>query len=167
MIALLMAVAILDPANVQAYTVPAGLYLIALGLMSRRSPDLWRPHLSLREASQILGVAALVLPQAAQTFEPGGARWGLVLLLEGALFLAIARVLDARWMAIGGAVTLTGVVFLGLAEGGRALPPWVTLGAAGLMIALAGFFLRREHEWWTDVRHRAAVWWRRPPGRAP
>jgi hypothetical protein len=164
LVAALMAIGIAEPDNVQAYTVPIGLYLIVLGIVVRRSSALWRSHLYLHEAIQFAGAAVLVLPQAEQSFDPGGARWGFILIAEGALFLTIAFTLGARWMAVAGVLTLSGVALRWLAESGDTIPYWLTLGVAGLALLLLGVFLLLRRDWWADIRHRTAGWWVQAPG---
>ncbi|MYB41725.1 MAG: hypothetical protein F4X76_05930 [Chloroflexi bacterium] len=162
MVALELAIATLEPANVQAHTVPAALYLALVGLLARTSETLSR-HLGWHELLQLAGAALLVLPQAEQGFEPGGARWGLVLLLEGIVLLGIAMALGARWLGVSAVVTLSGVAlrFLWVNRDSDAVPHWVMLAVAGFVLLAIGLTVLLQRDWWDRTRLRIQAWWRR------
>ena len=162
MVALELAIATLEPGNVQAHTVPAALYLALVGLTMRTSETLSR-NLSWHEVLQLAGAALLVLPQAEQGFEPGGARWGLVLLIEGIALLGIAMALSARWLGVSAVVTLSGVAlrFLWLNRETQAVPYWLMLAAAGFLLLAIGLTVLLQREWWDRNRARVQGWWRR------
>ena len=159
MTALEMAIATVEPSNVQAYTVPAAIYTAAVGLAIRRSDMLIDPHLRWHELITVVGAALLVLPQAEQGFEPGGSRWALVLLVEGAVFLGVSFALGARWLAVSGVLTISGVAIRALWVSRDAVPYWLMLGLAGLLLLAAGFVLLLQREWWDRVRARMIGWW--------
>ena len=161
MIALELAIAMLQPGNVQAHTVPAALYLALVGLFARSSDKL-HPQLGWHELLQVAGAALLVLPQAEQGFEPGGARWGLLLLLEGLAVLAVAVVLNARWLAVSAIATLSGVAlrFLWVARESGVVPYWVMLAAAGFFLLAVGLTVLLQREWWDRTRIRLQRRWR-------
>ena len=160
MVALELAIATLEPGNVQAHTVPAALYLALVGLAVRTSGTLSR-HLSWHELLQLAGAALLVLPQAEQGFEPGGTRWGLVLLIEGIALLGVAMVLGARWLGVSAVVTLSGVAlrFLWLNRESEAVPYWVMLAVAGFLLLGVGMTILLQREWWDRTRVRVRGWW--------
>ncbi len=162
MVALELAIATLEPANVQAHTVPAALYLALVGLLVRTSGRL-SEHLGWHEVLQLAGAALLVLPQAEQGFEPGGARWGLVLLIEGIVLLGIAMALGARWLGVSGVVTLSGVAlrFLWVNRDTDVVPYWVMLAAAGFLLLAIGLTVLLQRDWWDRTRLRLQTWWRR------
>ena len=169
MLALELAIATLGPGNVQAYTVPAALYLASVGLLARSSEPLSR-HLGWHELLQLAGAALLVLPQAEQGFDPGGARWGLVLLLEGLALLAVSMALGARWLGVSAVVTLSGVAlrFLWVTRVDPAVPYWVMLALVGFLLLGVGLTVLLHREWWDRRRLRLQAWWRRedaPGGR--
>ena len=160
MIALELAIATLEPGNVQAHTVPAAVYLALVGLAVRTSGTLSR-HLSWHELLQLAGAALLVLPQAEQGFEPGGTRWGLVLLVEGIALLGVAMVLGARWLGVSAVITLSGVAlrFLWLNRESEAVPYWVMLAVAGFLLLAVGMTILLQREWWDRTRVRVRGWW--------
>ncbi len=161
MVALELAIATLEPGNVQAYTVPAALYLALVGLVSRTHEKL-HPNLGWHELLQLAGAALLVLPQAEQGFEPGGARWGLVLLIEGLALLGVAIVLNARWLAVSAVATLSGIAlrFLWVNRESEAVPYWLMLAVAGFLLLAVGLTVLLQREWWDRNRIRLERRWR-------
>ena len=160
MASLLMAVAIARPDNVQAYTVSSAVYLIALGLVVRRSPPFIGSHLVVHELATVGGVLTLVLPQAEQSFDPGGAWWGGVLLLESMAFVVVAFLLHARWLSVAGVLTASGVGIRWIAESGDTVPYWAILGAGGMLLIAAGTSLLVHREHWERLAARTVRWWR-------
>jgi hypothetical protein len=157
--ALLMGIAITEPGNVQVYTLPVGVYLLALGLSYRRSPSFFGPHMVMHEAVIVAGLLVMVLPPAAQSFAPGGGRYGLELIAGGLVFLVLGFVLVSRWLAVGGVLTLTGVAVRWLFLFSTAVPYWLTLALAGMALIAVGLLLLLERERWDRTRARIARWW--------
>ncbi|MGE0542106.1 MAG: SCO7613 C-terminal domain-containing membrane protein [Dehalococcoidia bacterium] len=158
LIAGLLAIAIAQPENVQAYTLPVGLYLIALGFTWRRSPALIDPHLYAHEAVMVAGMLVLLLPAAEQSLAPGGGRFGIELIAAGLILLAAGLGFSTRWLVVGGVVTLTTVAIRWLfAE--SAVPYWLTLGLAGMALLGFGVLLLVERERWDRIRSRVRRWW--------
>lgn len=166
MAAVLLTIGLANPHNVQFYTVPAGLYLVALGIVIRRSAQFIPPHLDWHETALLAGVALIVLPQAEQSFDPGGAWWGLVLIGEGLLFLALGLILQARWLVPCGTLVLSGVAIRWLLESGNTVPYWLTLGVLGTLLLAGGMFVLANIERWNRARARASRWWQET-GRTP
>jgi hypothetical protein len=161
MAAVLCGIAILQPTNVQAYTLPLGFYLVAVGLCLRSAPSFLGAHMSVGEAVTVAGMLAIVLPPAAQSFEPGGGIYGLELIAYGLLFLAVGLVLASRWLVAGGVLTLTGVAVRWLLVYGSRAPYWLTLGIVGTLLLGLGLLLLFERDWWQRSRARLVDWWRR------
>lgn len=157
--ALLLTIGLLNPENVQAYTVPAGVYLLGVGLVIRRSPTFVPPHLQWHEIAVLAGAAVLVLPQAEQSFEEGGAWLGLVILAEGLLFLMVGMLLRARWLVPAGTLVLSGVAIRWLLESGDTVPYWVTLGLLGTLLLAGGLMVLLNAERWSRFRNRLVRWW--------
>ena len=166
-VALVMAIAIAEPTNVQAYTVPVSIYLGAVGLAVRRSQPVVARHLMLHEAVLVAGAAMLVLPQAQQGFAPGGSIWALVLLVEGGAFVAISFLLAARWLAVTGVLTISSVAIRMLVESSDVIPYWLTLSVAGFLLLGVGVLLLLQREQWERVRSRTGRWWERASLGAP
>jgi hypothetical protein len=158
MVGVLLAIGLANPKNVQFYTAPVGVYLLALGLAVRRSPA-FSPHLQIHEAALVAGVAFIVLPQAEQSFDPGGAWWGLVLIGEGLLFLAGGLLLGARWLVPSGILILSGVGIRWLFESGQTVPYWLTLGLLGTLLLAGGLLVLLHADWWANTRAHASRWW--------
>ena len=122
--------------------------------------------LSEDEIATIAGALMLVLPQAEQSFDPGGAWWGFVLLLESAAFVTTAFLLRIRWLAICGVLTASGVGIRWLAESGDTIPYWATLGLGGMLLIGAGTSLLLNREWWDRTARQTVDWWEHSPLRA-
>jgi hypothetical protein len=158
LLALLLAIAILEPENIQAYTLPAGLYLIGLGMAWRRSGELLGRHMLAHEAVQVLGMLVLLLPPAEQSFAPDGGRFGLELIAAGLLLLAVGLALYARWLVVGGVLTLTAVAVRWLVTESD-VPYWLTLGVVGMVLLAFGTLLLLERDRWDRARERMRRWW--------
>ncbi|MGH2585047.1 MAG: SCO7613 C-terminal domain-containing membrane protein [Dehalococcoidia bacterium] len=154
----LLAIAIAQPENVQAYTLPAGLYLIATGFAWRRSQRLIDPHLDAHEAVMIAGMLVMLLPAAEQALDPGGGRFGLELIAAGLILLAVGLGLAARWLVVGGVLTLTIVALRWLLTESE-VPYWLILGLAGMLLLIGGTLVLLERERWDRARARVRRWW--------
>ena len=161
--ALLMAIAMSQPENVQAYTVPAGIYFVVLGLTWRRSRKFFGAHMLAHEAVVVLGLLCLILPPAEQSFAPGGAVYGLELIGLGLLFLLVGFTLSARWLVSGSVLTLSGVAVRWLTIFGREAPYWLTLGLVGMALLGGGMLLLLQRERWERARRRIGRWWLETP----
>ena len=161
MVALELAIATLEPGNVQAYTLPAAVYLALVGLTMRPAERLSQ-NLGWHEVLQVAGAALLVIPQVEQGFEPGGARWGLVLLIEGVALLGVAIALNTRWLAVTAVATLSGVAlrFLWVNRDTDVVPYWLMLAVAGFFLLAVGVTVLLQREWWDRSRARLQRRWR-------
>jgi hypothetical protein len=130
----------------------------------RRSAEFFGPHMYLHETVVVVGAALIVLPPARQSFEPGGAHWGLVLIGEGLAFLAVGMVLSQRWLVVAAVLTLGGVGFRFFTSGETRPPFWLTLGLVGLILLGVGVLLLLARDWWDRTKARLAEWWIHPPG---
>ncbi len=154
-----MAIATWQPTNVQAYTAPIGLYILALALTFRSSPMLFAPHLAVHESMTLLGAAFLVFPPAEQSFEPGGGEFGLELIGIGIALLLVGLLLHARWLVPSAILTLTGVSVRMVTGGFVSVPYWLLLGIAGTALVALGLLVLLERERWDQFRSRAVDWW--------
>jgi hypothetical protein len=169
LVALLMAIATRQPENIQAYTAPTGVYLIAVMLTFKASPRLFRDQMSLHEAVMIAGALALVLPPAEQSFEPGGGKFGLELLGIGLGILAVGLLFHARWLVAAAVATLTATALRMVTGGLFSTPYWLLLGIAGTALLLLGLLVLLERERWDRLRAAVVKWWEEasrpePPG---
>ena len=161
MVSLELAIATLAPVNVQAYTLPAAVYIALVGL-TMRSRDRLGDNIGWHEVLQVTAAALLVVPQAEQGFEPGGTRRGLILLVEGLVLLGVAVALNTRWLAVSAVVTLSGVAlrFLWVNRDSDAVPYWVMLAVAGFVLLAVGLTVLLQREWWDRSRLRLLRRWR-------
>lgn len=161
MVSLELAIATQEPGNVQFYTLPAAVYVALVGLMMRSSERL-SDDIGWHEVLQVVAAGLLVLPQAEQGFEPGGARWGMVLLIEGIALLGVAIALNTRWLAVSAVVTISGVAlrFLWVNRDTDLVPYWVMLAVAGFVLLAVGMTVLLQREWWDQARARLVRRWR-------
>jgi len=166
MAALQMGIAIFEPSNVQAHTVPLAIYIIAAGLAWRSNSPFFGHHMYGNEALIALGALVLLLPPAEQSFAPGGAGWGLVIIAEGLVLLAAGLAITQRWLTVAGVLALVGVAgrFVFATTAGGAVPYWLTLGLVGLALLGVGVLMLLERDWWDRARSRLTHWWLEPVG---
>ena len=161
----LLTIAIAQPANVQAYTLPVGIYLVILGLTFRRSPQFLGAHMECHEAVIVSGLLFLTLPAARQALAPSGDPYVLELTAEALLFLALGLILAARWLVAGAVLTFTGIAIRALALYGTQAPYWLTLGIIGMALLGVGTLLLLQRERWDRARGWIGRWWREAPSR--
>lgn len=162
MTALLLTIGAFQFDQVQAYTVPVGLYWIAFGLVVRRSAPILDRHLMLHELVLLGGVGIMLAPQIGLGLQADGAAWGGIIMLEGVVFLLVGLVLGARWLTVSGVVAISGVAIRWLAVNtGDTIPYWLTLGGVGLGLLLLGTVLLLARERWMAVKDSTTSWWAR------
>ncbi|MFQ5381420.1 MAG: hypothetical protein ACE5EF_07345, partial [Dehalococcoidia bacterium] len=158
-LSLLMFIGITEPENVQAFTLPIGVYLVVLGLSFRRSEPLFGEHMAFHEAVIVAGVLALVLPPAEQSFEPGGGRYGFEVIGLGLAFLAVGFLVHARWLVPAGVLSLTGVAVRWVTGGYVTIPYWLVLGVLGTLLIAGGVVVLFQRDAWDATRERIINWW--------
>ena len=159
LVSLLLAIAVADPANVQAYTAPIGLYIVGTALTIPRSDQLFGRHMDLHEGLMVTGVLFIMLPPAQQGFEPGGEAYGFELIGIGLGFLFLGLLLHARWLVPAGIVGVSGVAVRWLTGGFVDVPYWLILGILGTALLAFGTFILLQRELWEEWRDSARRWW--------
>jgi hypothetical protein len=131
MAALLLQIDARSPENIHAYTVPVAAWFFALGLLER--------HHSSR-ASGLFGASAavLVVPGLAMAQTSGDFRWLAIVLLEGIAFFISGLILRLRVPIAAGVITLSVLVLRMAVDVVNALPNWVALLVAGLILLVGG-----------------------------
>jgi hypothetical protein len=147
MAAVLLGIAVARPGNPQAYTLPAGIYLLGLGLAFRRSRPLLAEHMDLNELAFIAGAAFLSLPPAIQSFGTETQGYLLELVLLGVLLLGLG-------FAVSGRIGVRALTIFG----SRA-PYWLTLALVGMACLGIGVLLLLHRERWDGARERLSRWW--------
>lgn len=161
MSALLLTIATFEFDHVQAYTVPVGLYLVAFGLFVRRSVATVSHQLMLHEVVLLAGIATILLPQIQQGLQPGGANWGVVILLEGLFFLITSFLLGSRWLTVSGVLAISAVAIRWLAiNSGDTIPYWLLLSLVGMSLLALGTIMLLARDRWNEIQNRVAHWWR-------
>jgi fumarate reductase subunit D len=160
-LALLLAIGHLNPANIQAYTAPLGLYCIALGVFAARSRGVSREWKELAEPGIAVGAAIIMGPSLLAAIKGDGWAYNAILLAEAVLFVAIALV--QRWprllsLSIGFITLDAGYLLLFT---GRPLPTWALLALAGLVVMAAGTAILLARDRWATSQRTLTAWWYR------
>lgn len=145
--AVLMQISVASPPNIQAYTVPIGLYLLGLAWTRRRVPR----EFDLLAAA---GAALILAPPFIQSFGAGGFGWALLCGAEGLVFVAIGLILGRRAPLAAGIGAVTLVVLRQILDYVHSLPSWAIMALVGLLLLVLGTlsllardsFLRRIEE---------------------
>jgi len=162
-VALLLYIGHFRPDNVQAYTAPLGVYLLAatsLALRLRALPD---SIAVLLQPIQALGAAILMGPSLAQSWDDGGWPYALLLLGEGLLILGVALVQRWAWLLSAATAFIVLDAIRYLFNAAQLLPSWAILALAGLLVMAAGVAILLGRERWTLWQQALQDWWRRPP----
>ncbi|MCH7719301.1 MAG: hypothetical protein IIB21_07505, partial [Chloroflexi bacterium] len=159
MVALLLEIGHFRPENVQAYTAPLGVYLLAGAFLASRVRALPDELRSLIGPLQTVGAVVLMGPSLVQSWEADGWPYALLVLGEGLLLLSLALV--GRWLWL--LSTSTSFVVLAalryLFDAAQVVPNWVTLTLAGLLLLAAGMAILIGREEWTRRQRMAQAWW--------
>ncbi|MCH8901764.1 MAG: hypothetical protein IIC88_05640 [Chloroflexi bacterium] len=159
MVALLLEIGHFRPENVQAYTAPLGVYLLAGAFLASRVRALPDELRSLIGPLQTVGAVVLMGPSLVQSWEADGWPYALLVLGEGLLLLSLALV--GRWLWL--LSTSTSFVVLAalryLFDAAQVVPNWVTLTLAGLLLLAAGMAILIGREEWTRRQRQAQAWW--------
>jgi hypothetical protein len=163
MVALLLEIGHFRPENVQAYTAPLGVYLLAgasLALRVRELPEELRP---LIEPLQALGAAVLMGPSLVQAWQDGGWPYALILLGEALLLLGLALVQRWPWLLATASSFVVLDALRYLFDAAQALPNWAILAITGVAVMAAGTAILLGRERWIEWQRMAQAWWNREP----
>jgi hypothetical protein len=161
MVALLLEIGHFRPENVQAYTAPLGVYLLVGASLALRVRGLPKDVQPLIEPLQALGAAVLMGPSLAQSWQDGGWPYALLLLGEGFFILGVALVQRWRWLlsVATGFIVLDALRYL--FDAAQALPNWLIVALAGLLLLGAGTAVLLGRERWVEWQRTAQAWWAR------
>jgi uncharacterized membrane protein len=157
----LLCIAIAQPSNIQAYTLPLGVYLVCLGMTYRQTRPLFGEHMASHEGIIAAGIICLALPPVVQSFGTDSQQYLLELVAEGAVFLILGFILAARWLVAGGVLTYAGIAIRVLELFGTRAPYWLTLAVVGMACLGVGVLLLFQRERWDGARNRLSRWWLR------
>jgi hypothetical protein len=164
MIAALLQVGHYSPDNLQAYTAPLGVYVLAMALLSLRVRVLPNDVRALIPAVELLGAALIMGPSFAQSLDEDAWYYGAILLAEGIALVILALVQRRIWL-MGAATTfvvMDAAHYLFFA-GGPVLPNWAILAIAGTAVMAAGTAILLGRESWTACQEKLQSWWYRSP----
>jgi len=164
MVALLLEVGHFRPDNIQAYTAPLGVYVLAGALLALRFSKLPSDAREAVGVGELVGALLIMAPSFVQSFDHGAWAYGIVLLGEGLALFGIAVVRRRLWLLCSstGFVVVDGLHYL-FFSGGPALPNWVLLAIAGTLVMAAGTAILLGRDQWTRWQSAIEVWWSRGP----
>jgi hypothetical protein len=164
MVALLLEIGHFRPDNVQAYTAPLGVYLLAVGLLSSRVRGLSEEVRGLIGPTESLAAILIMAPSLMQSFDENAWHYGLILLGEGLGGVGLAIVYRRPWLlgTATGFVVANGLHYLFFA-GGPALPNWAILSLAGTAVMAAGTAILLGRDRWMRWHRTVIAWWNQEP----
>jgi hypothetical protein len=167
MVALLLEVGHFRPDNIQAYTAPFGVYVLAGALLALRYSKLPSDAREAIGVGELLGALLIMAPTFVQSFNHGAWAYGIILLGEGLGLFGIAVVRRRLWLLCSstGFVVANGLHYL-FFSGGPALPNWVLLAIAGTLVMAAGTAILLGRDQWTRWQAAIEEWWNRSPAEA-
>ncbi len=162
MVALLLEVGHFRPDNIQAYSAPLGVYVLAAALLAlrlRSLPEDVRDALGIGELS---GALLLMAPTFFQSLHHGAWAYGIILLVEGLALVGVAVVRRRLWLLCSstGFVVADGLHYL-FFSGGPTPPTWLLLATAGMLVMAAGTAILLGREQWTRWQSGIEAWWSR------
>ena len=163
MVALLLQIGHFRPENVQPYTAPLGVYLLAGASLALRIRNLPEGVQTFVQPAQALGAAVLMGPSLAQSWDDGGWQYALLLLGEGLLLLGIALVQRWVWLLSTATSFIVADSLRYLFNASQLLPNWAILALAGTLVMTAGVAILLGRERWTLWQQSLQAWWKRAP----
>jgi len=160
--ALLLEVGHFRPDNVQAYTAPLGIYVLAAALLALRLRSLPEDVRDALGFGELVGALLLMAPTFFQSLHHGGWVYGIVLLVEGLALVGIAIARRRLWLLCSstGFVVADGLHYL-FFSGGPTPPNWLLLAIAGMLVMAAGTAILLGREQWTHWQASVEAWWTR------
>jgi len=164
MVALLLEIGHFKPENVQAYTAPLGVYLLAMTLIIPRVCTLTEDLRELIGPAELLAAILIMAPSLVQSFDEDAWQYGLIMLGEGLASVGLAMLYRRIWLlgAATGFVVLDGLHYLFFA-GGPALPNWAILSIAGTAVMAAGTAILLGRDQWMRWHRTLTAWWNQEP----
>jgi hypothetical protein len=166
--ALLLEIRSFNPSNLQAYSVPVGLYFLAGTLLLSRYARLPSEMAPWVERLYGLGPTIIMAPSFVQSLGTSDETYSVILLVEALLFLAFAVVERRVWLLTIAVsfVVLNALNYLLFSTETRTetrLPSWAILALVGLVVMLSGTAILLGRERWSEIQRRLIDWWERRP----
>jgi hypothetical protein len=150
----LMRIAATSPDNVQAYTVPVALYLLAVGWTRRREPRRY-------DALTGAGAAILLFPPFVQSLTADGFRWALLAGAEALALIFVGLAVRRRAALAVGVIGLTLVVLRQTVDAVNALETWQIMAIVGAGLLAAGTIALAARDQILGWLERGRVGWGR------
>jgi hypothetical protein len=159
----MLQLALFGVGQLQAFTLPAGLYLLAIAYLEWRRDSGARIK-ALLEVAGLMLVLGTALAQAAGVLDAGAGRYvyDVVLLFESLALFALGAVLRWKKIFFASILALVADVFIVLADPIRAMNTWYLLALVGFtMLGVVVFIEQRRQRipvWVNDWRLRLEAW---------
>jgi hypothetical protein len=159
----MLQLALFGVGQLQAFTLPAGLYVLAIAYLEWRRGSGARIK-ALLEVAGLMLVLGTALAQAAGVLDAGAGRYvyDVVLLFESLALFALGAVLRWRKTFFASILALVADVFIVLADPIRAMNTWYLLALVGFtMLGVVVFIEQRRQRiplWINDWRLRLEAW---------
>lgn len=158
LVAVLLQIVRAEPDNAQAYTVVIGAYLVGLAVLGLSR---FKLIAGLEPAAfwvEALGAATIMLPSFLQSFD-GGWRYEVILLAEAAAFFSAAVVLRRRGLLSASITFLVLVAGRTTVDVVNALPNWIVVMAAGMVLLGIGMAILAGRDRWELWQRTLRTWW--------
>ena len=167
MVTLLLEIGHFRPDNIQAYTAPLGIYVLAGSLLALRFRTLPEDLRETVGVGELIGALLLMAPSFLQSLDHGAWAYGIILLAEGLALVGLAVVRRRLWLLCSstGFVVADGLHYL-FFSGGPALPNWAMLAIAGVLVMAAGTAILFGRDQWTRWQSAIEAWWNCVPSEA-
>ncbi|OGY27103.1 MAG: hypothetical protein A2Z11_03410 [Candidatus Woykebacteria bacterium RBG_16_43_9] len=130
-------------AEVQTYTLALGVYFMALAYFQRLAG-----HAGNRDLLNYVGLFFLLVPTFFQSFGDGGAKYALLMGVEGLLLFGLGTSLSYRTYTYAGIGALVVAIISQTYEFVFSLPRWMITAAVGILLLSSAIYLllRRKEE---------------------
>ena len=157
-IALLLQIGRFNPENVQANTAIIGAYLLLLGAFGLSRLRLIPQLAGDAQYIEALGAATIMLPSFVQSIG-GGWQYEVILLAEATVFLAAGVGLRRRGIVAAAFLGLVLAAGRVLFDAVNAVPNWVIVMLAGLVLLGIGVGILAGRERWAKWQDAMLSWW--------
>ena len=160
LVTLMAAIGRFHPENIQIYSVPVGIYILAAAILLRRGAQ--RFPAEIRGLPSVLEFGAVLVIVVPGLLRSLGDEGYLIWVVGQTLALLVTGVVFQRRLVVSPAVVCIGIIsFRVLIVAGQALPGWVSLGLGGIFLLSLGFLLLLGRNSWLRWQRFVVAMWRR------
>ena len=157
---LMMGVGHFHPENIQAYTIPGGIYTLVVAIMLRRVRKAL--PVELRDLPGWLEVgSALAILGPGLLRSVGDEAYAPWVLAQAVAILVVGVVLQRRLLVLPAVAFIGIIAFQFVVDVAQTLPGWVSLGTAGALLLSLGFLLLLGRNAWSRWQRVVVEMWGR------